>query len=221
MKARRLLYLTSGGMTAHHWQFGASRQEGSFSINERGRHDFARYLAKHPDEAFTLLANLPGERYQIESIPALRGPDRHTIIRRKLEQLYPGTTLTAALSLGYQKASRTNECVLFVALADNDDGLLPWLEALSTTGTPLVAVHSLPMLAGSLFSRLEITEPQCLLFTVQDQSLRQSYLKNGVVHFSRLTSLHRLGPDETAQAILDEASVWPMLRTNSLSCGTM
>lgn len=205
MKSRRLLYLTAQQMVATRWQSGHLDQEGIFAANEGGHQQFAAYLAQHPNDVFILLANVSEEGFQIETIPFVQGADRITIIKRKLGQVFFNAPLTAFLSLGHEKTARKNERLLLAALT-NHDLFAPWLKIISAAAVALSGIYSLPLLAPSLLARLKINERQSLLLTLQDQSIRQSYLEEGNVHFSRLTPLHSLNNDTIAQAFAAEAA---------------
>ena len=204
MKTRRLLYLCAQQLTAYRWHCGALTSEGVFAASVDGQHQFADYLDQHRRGALAILANIAEEGFQIEAIPFLRGADRQAIIERKLGQLFFNTTQTTALSLGYEKNLRKDERVLLAALTDQAF-FAPWLEAIAKARVALAGIYSLPLLAPSLLRRLGIGDERCLLLTVQDHSLRQSYLEKGELLFSRLTPL----PDDSiagiAQAFRGEA----------------
>jgi hypothetical protein len=189
MKTTRLLYLSAHQMAAYRWQSGQLTSEGLFAATEEGHQQFSDYLAQNPKSVFSILANVSEEGFQIETIPFLQGADRKAIIERKLGQLFFNAELTATLSLGYEKARRKDERILLVALTNNTF-FAPWLNAIGYAGVALSGIYSLPLLAPSLFSKLQLVEDHCLLLTVQDQSIRQSYFENGELHFSRLTPLH-------------------------------
>jgi hypothetical protein len=204
MKPRRLIYLSAHQATAFRWQAGALVGEGLFEATEAGRQQFAAYLAQHSGSIFALLANVAEEGFQIETIPFLQGADRKAIISRKLSQLFFNAGLTASLSLGREKSRRKNERVMLAALTNNDF-FEPWLKALDEAGVALSGLYSLPLLGPLLFRKLKITEEHCLLLTVQDQSIRQSYLEKGELHFSRLTPLQNSSIGGIAQTLATEA----------------
>jgi len=203
MKTSRLLYLSAHQMTAYRWHSGELAAEGLFATTAEGHLEFAAYLAQHRDSIFSLLANVSEEGFHIETIPFLRGADRQAVIARKLAQLFFNATLTASLSLGYQKSKRKDERVMLAALTNNDF-FAPWLSALAGARVALAGIYSLPLLAPALLRRLALGEGQCLLLTVQDQSIRQSYFDKGELHFSRLSPLTNSSIGGIAQAFSGE-----------------
>lgn len=204
MAASRLLYLSTHHLSAFAWQSGELTDERSFDASESGQAAFADYLAANSSSVFALLANVSEEGFHIETIPFLRGNDRQAIIARKLGQLFFNAKLQTALSLGHQKSRRKDERIMLAALT-RPEVFAPWLDALASAELPLAGVYSLPLLAPLLLRKLGIPAQPCLLLTIQDQSLRQSYLDNGELHFSRLTPLHNSSIGGIAQTFSSEA----------------
>lgn len=204
MKTSRLLYLNAHQMTAYRWRSGELTSEGVFDADDDGRQRFADYLRHDSRGVFALLTNVSEEGFHVETIPFLRGADRQAVIERKLGQLYFNAALTASLSLGYAKSRRKDERVLLAALT-NKEFLSPWLEAIANQRVPLSGIYSLPLLAPALLRRLAIDGEPCLLLSVQDQSVRQSYFEKGELHFSRLTPLQNSSISGIAQTFSAEA----------------
>ena len=204
MKNSRLLYLSAHQLTACRWQSGELISEGVFATSAEGQQQFVDYLAQYPRSVFAILANVAEEGFQIETIPFLRGTDRQAIIKRKLGQLFFNAALTTSLSLGYEKTKRKDERVLLAALT-NKEFFAPWLEAIANAGVALSGIYSLPLLAPSLLRKLGIEGDQCLLLTVQDQSIRQNYFEKGELIFSRLTPLQNSSIAGIAQTFSAEA----------------
>jgi hypothetical protein len=204
MKPSRLLYLSAHQMTAYRWHAGELRSEGLFAAAPDGHHEFTSYLARNSGCVFAILANISEEGFQIETIPFLRGADRQAVIARKLAQLFFNAALTSYLSLGYEKNKRKDERLMLAALTNNDL-LAPWLDAIAGAGVALGGIYSLPLLAPTLLRKLALGQDQCLLLTVQDQSIRQNYFEKGELHFSRLAPLHDSSIVGIAQTFSGEA----------------
>ena len=204
MNAHRLLYLSAHQMTASLWSADELVDEALFPATETGYRQFSAYLATHPHSVFSILANVAEEGFHIEDIPFLQGADRKVVIARKLEQLYFNAKLTVAQSLGYTKDRRKNERLLLAALTNNDF-FAPWLNAIAQSGAALSGVYSLPLMAPVLLAELNLSDEHCLLLSVQDQSIRQSYFHKGELHFSRLAHLHHSSIGGIAQALSAES----------------
>jgi len=203
MPSRRLIYLTAHQAVVFAWQGGRLGEVQSFPASDSGHAQFADHLADHARSIYLLLVNVAEEGFQTETIPLLRQADRRAIVERKLGQIFFNAPLTTSLSLGYAKARRKDERVLLAALTDHAF-LAPWLARIAAAGAPLAGIHSLPLLGPLLLRALAIGDERCLLLSIQDQSIRQSYLENGRLHFSRLTPLHGNDVEEVAQSFASE-----------------
>lgn len=205
MPNRHLLYLSAHQLSAYVWKAGHLHDDGSFPETEAGLAAFRQYLGSRNKHLFYLLTNVADEGFQQETIPFLHGRDRETVIRRKLAQYFYTTPLTLAIGRGYEKNRRKDEHLLLAALT-NPNQILPWTMALQAAGAPLVGIYSLALLGAPLLQKLRINEARCLLLTLQDQSIRQSFFEKGELHFSRLTPLHDSSIGGIAQAISSEAA---------------
>lgn len=188
MIPRRLLYLDSHRLTAYRWQGGNLVPEGAFENGIDGFDRFADYLKSCGVCQYALLANVAEEGHALESIPYLRGTDRAALIARKVSQHFLGTSLSTAISLGYEKTRRKNEKLLISALT-NPSYFEPWLQRLRACKAALSGIYSVAQLGGLLMKKLGFSPPRALLLTMQDQSIRESYLVDGRVHFSRMAPI--------------------------------
>lgn len=204
MRPQRLLYLSSHQMAAYHWQRGALTCEATFSPTESGLQQFTHHLAQHRNSVFSLLVNVAEEGFHLETIPYLRGADRQAVIRRKLAQTFFNTPLNTAISLGHEKSRRKDERILLAALT-NPAFLQPWLDGIAESEAALSGVYSLSLLGPLLLRKLHIDPEPCLLLSVQDQSIRQSFFDKGELHFSRLTPLQHSSIGGIAQALATES----------------
>ncbi|MBE2260026.1 MAG: hypothetical protein H6942_12590 [Candidatus Accumulibacter sp.] len=205
MNERRLIYLSGHQVSVFRWHAGVLTDEGSFDDSEAGQRAFSGHLLRRSKSIFSLLANVSEEGFQIETIPFLRGDDRRAIIARKLGQLFFNARLTTSLSLGHQKSRRKDERVMLAALTNNEL-FAPWLNAIASAEVALAGIYSLPLLGPLLLKKLGVPPEPCLLLSIQDQSVRQSYLENGELHFSRLTPLQNSSIGGIAQTFSAEAA---------------
>lgn len=196
MISRRLLYLNTHRLSAYVWQAGKLTQEGLFDNDDSGRNAFAGYVANHRHSHFSLLANVAEEGHVIETIPFLQGKDRETLITRKIGQHFLGTPLATSASLGFEKTKRKNERVLLCALTDPGH-FEPWLSRLAQAGAPLKGIYSVAQLGGRLLRKLAVPHERCLLLTLQDHSIRESFVVGGKALFSRMAPL----PDSSIAGI--------------------
>lgn len=204
MRPQRLLYLSAHQMAAYHWHGGALTCEETFSPTETGLQQFTSYLAQNLKSTFSLLVNVADEGFHIETIPYLHGADRKAVIQRKLGQTFFNTPLNAAISLGHEKSRRKDERLLLAALT-KPAFLQPWLDGIRASEAALSGVFSLALLGQLLLKKLHLPPEPCLLLSVQDQSIRQSFFEKGELHFSRVTPLQHSSIGGIAQALATES----------------
>lgn len=182
------LYLNTHRLSAYAWQNGSLLPEGVLENNDEGLAGFTQYLAAHAEGRFTLLVNVAEEGHAHETIPFLRGADRQALITRKIGQQFLGSPLAMATSLGYEKNQRKNEKLLLSALT-NPAHLDPWLQRLDGAEVALSGIYSVSQLGGLLLKKLSLGSSRCLLLSMQDHSIRSTYLVDGQAHFSRMSPL--------------------------------
>jgi len=203
MPQRHLIYFTSSEQKVYGLASGRLHFEARFSADEAGVAEFREFLKSRGGSLFYLLADLAGEDFHEDQIPYLRGGDRQAIIDRRLAQRYRDTRLAAALPLGTISGERRNERVLLASFS-NTQQFEPWLNALSEAGARLAGVYSLPLLAPALAARLGTKQGRCIVVSLNQAGLRQSYVENGKLRFARLESTPDLPPGTVAAFVRSE-----------------
>src|SRR5512134_1611513 len=103
MANKHLLYFTATRVVLYRWAHRRLAIESSFANNEEGAGAFATHLRGLPRSLFYLLVDIVEEDFHQENIPFVRGRDRAALVGRKLAQRYRDTSLSLALSLGYER----------------------------------------------------------------------------------------------------------------------
>ena len=193
LRKKRLLYLTANRLAAYSLSRGKLVADAVFERNDAGLAAFPAYLA-HSRNPYYLVVDVVEEDYHQDTIPFLGRKDRRLVLARKLAQRYRDTSLTLSLSLGYDQGERRNEKVLYASFS-NTQQFQPWLAALEQSEVRLVGVYSTALLAPALIRSAGIKARRCLLVSVQTTGLRQSYVEDGKIRFSRVG---RLNLEDTA-----------------------
>jgi hypothetical protein len=204
MAQRRFLYLTAQQLRAYSWKAGNLVADGTFDAGDQGVADFARYVAGAPKSLHFLVADVSVEDFAQENIPYVRGGDRRALLGRKIAQRYRDTSLALALSLGTLEGARREERILFSSFT-NTQPFQPWLAALRTNEATLVGFYSLALLAPLVAKRLKLTLPRYILESLQIGGMRQSYVENGQIRFSRLGRADPTDPRAAAEACAAES----------------
>jgi len=203
MPARRLLLLDAAGVTAYRWQLGSMLGEARFVPGEAGLTAFREYLVSHGSSLFHLLADVAEEGFQVEEVPYVRGRDRSQLIQRKLAQLYYGTPLTTAISLGRSSEGRRDERLLFSGLSSYAQ-FEPWLAAMREVEAQLVGVYAMPMVLADAVARQIAEFSQALVVSITRAGVRQTFFDRGQLRFSRLSAIDTDGVADIANACASE-----------------
>ena len=205
MPSKRLCYFTSQRVTAYLWEKGELHKEGIFDMNEKGVAEFSTYAAGAPGSLFYVLADVVEEDFFQENVPYVRGTDRRSLLERKLAQRYRDASLALSLSLGSEThAGRREERILYMSFT-NAHQFQPWLEALRSNDARVVGVFSVALVAAQTGKRLGFKGGRYLMVSRQQAGLRQSYIENGRIRFSRLGRVDFSDPRAIAQDCAAEA----------------
>jgi hypothetical protein len=197
--SKRLCYFTSQRVTAYLWEKGELHKEGVFDMNEKGVAEFSTYAAGAPGSLFYVLADVVEEDFFQENVPYVRGADRRSLLARKLAQRYRDASLAIPLSLGSEThAGRREERILYMSFT-NTHQFQPWLEALRSNDARVVGVFSVALVAAQTGKRLGFKGGRYLMVSRQQAGLRQSYIENGRIRFSRLGRVDFSDPRAIAQ----------------------
>ena len=198
MSGKCLCYFTSNQVTAYRWKEGQLHREASFGMSENGVADFSRYVARKPESLFYLLADVVEEDFFQENVPYVRGLDRRALLTRKLAQRYRDASLAVPISLGSEThAGRREERVLYTSIT-NTQQFQPWLDAMRSNRARVAGVFSVPLVAAALGKRLRFKSPSYVMVSLQQAGLRQSYVENGRIRFSRIGRVNLSDPVQIA-----------------------
>jgi hypothetical protein len=204
MAERHVLYFTSDEHALYRSSAGALELVARYQDDEAGVAAFRDYLRGRRGVLFSIVADLAGEDFHEDQIPALRGADREAIVQRRLAQRYRDTRLSAALPLGsVASGERQNERLLLASFT-NTQQFTPWLNALEEAGARLTGVFSVPLLAPALASQLRMRAGRCLVVSANRAGLRQCFVEGGRLRFARLERTLDMAPQALALFVRSE-----------------
>jgi hypothetical protein len=181
-----LFYFTSHRVTAYRWKRGELHKDAAFGVDENGVAGFSKYVGGASGSLFYVLADVVEEDFFQENIPYVRGADRRALLSRKLAQRYRDVSLALPLSLGSEiHAGRREERILYMSFT-NTHQFQPWIEVLRSHEARVVGVFSVALIAALTGKRLRFKGGRYLMVSLQQGGLRQSYVENGRIRFSRL-----------------------------------
>ncbi|MBK8336201.1 MAG: hypothetical protein IPL03_06255 [Sterolibacteriaceae bacterium] len=201
----RILLIDATQLEAWNAHGGRLTLEGQFPASDDGQGAFGRYLAAHRASRLYLLADVVEEGFQYETAPAVSGADRQALLARRQAQYFYGTPLTTALSLGRERAGRRDERYLFAALT-RPAMFEPWLALLRKSEAQVAGLWSTPLLAPALLARIAPALPRALLVSIGRGGIRQTYVEDGKLRFSRLAPQSGASPGDLAAACESEST---------------
>jgi hypothetical protein len=200
----RVFYIASTGLTAYLRRRGELRKEATFTPGEEGIARFAEYVAGNPRSLCYVLADVVEEDFFQENIPYLHGGDRRVLLTRKLAQRYRDTSLALALSLGTETTGRREERILYSSFT-NTQQFQSWLSVLRAAQARIAGVYSVSLLTPLVGRLMRSKSQRYMLVSVQQAGLRQSYVENGRIRFSRLGRMELGDPRSLAEASAAES----------------
>lgn len=204
MTQQYLLLAEDEGLSAYRQEGARLTQVSQFANDESGRTDFFVYLGQNAQASHCLLVNISDEQHIRENIPLLRGADRRSLIARRAARHFRADLPSTSISLGRESGSPPREQLVIAALTDSTK-LDPWLRPLQALGTPCDGIYSLSQQGPALLGRLKSDASNCLLLMQCGKSIRESYLRNGQLIFSRQRPLSSESPREIAECFCQEA----------------
>ena len=206
MAHKLLLYYTAQNVTAYRWKSGELSPEQIFASSDEGVAAFGAYVSENPKALYYLLVDLVEEDFSQETIPAVRGKDRRSLLERKIAQRYRDTSLALALSLGVSSTGGRREEKMLFASFTNTQPFQPWLSVMRSREARLVGVYSVPLIAPLAAKRIGFKSSSFLMVSVSQAGLRQSYVENGQIRFSRLGRVDQNDPRALAESCAQESS---------------
>ena len=204
MGAKRIFFLSSGRLLAHHWGRGQFAERFVFRTDEEGLTQFSQYLQTTAPDPVSLLVDVVEEELREETIPHVMGTDRRALLRNKKTRLFRDATYSFATVQGRETQGRRDDKVLFTALI-RPDMLAPWLGQLSRYKVPLTGIYSLPLLSELLWKKLKLSGGHALLVSMHSTGgLRQSFLQDQQLKLSRLAITPDVGQARYPSYILGE-----------------
>lgn len=198
------LYLAPDGLHS----YGRDKRSGMIAHGEHyppepaGQQAFAQWLeglARHT--TFTILIDLPDERFRIEPLPHVRGRDRKHLRERRQEQVFPDTPFVTHQYLERERSGRRDERILLMALT-RPAAISPWLDAIDAAGHAIRRLQPISTLSAVLAQRLPLPAGPALVAQQTPAGLRVSCIDGPRLLFSRLSPAPSTGPDTSAAAEL-------------------
>jgi hypothetical protein len=190
----QVLYITVDSITWYRIRRDSAVRLGRFSGDAAGYAELGQQLTSTELQPVSILVDLIEEEFREETLPHTVGRDRVRLHGRHAGKLFRTTPFRHHRCLGRQRSGRRDDQVLFSALT-NRDNIEPILGLLDQIGVPVKGVHSVPIITARLLKALALHAVNNLIVTTQpDGGLRETFIREGQVRFSRLAPINDNGP---------------------------
>ncbi|HED18125.1 MAG TPA: hypothetical protein ENI74_01310, partial [Gammaproteobacteria bacterium] len=197
----RILYLADKSVTLFHAGRRSAGAAGRFTLDETGYQQLRETLAGPDAHPVSLLVDLIEEEFREELLPHAYGRDRAKILERRAGKLFRTTPFRYSRVVGRLKEGRRDSRVLFSALT-NSDHVEPLLDLLNDLRIPLAGIYSLPLITHRVIKYLPENNGNILVITEQpDGGLRETFIRDNQVLFSRLAPISDSSPEDYCRII--------------------
>jgi len=201
--SRHFLYLTNARLVSITTRGKRIVMRREFAVSGAGAAQFERYLAALADVPTHIFTDLTEEDFRLDTVPHVGARDREAIVERKLTQMFRNVPYRHAQLQGRESEGRRDDRVLYTAVT-NPEVLRPWLEVIERLKIPLAGIHSAAVFSAVLLEELDLAFPHTLLVTfTPGEAMRQTYLREREIKFSRLTPVD-LEPGQTLGGMIAE-----------------
>ena len=186
---RHFLYLTNTRLVSLVAQGKRIVARREFAVSGAGAAAFEAHLANLHDTRTLVFVDLAEEDFRLDTIPHVGAGDRQAILNRKLTQIFRNTPYRHALLQGREPEGRRDDRVFYTAIT-NPELLRPWVDMLERLAVPMEGIYSAAVFSGVLLQELDLAFANTLLVTfTPGEAMRQSYLREREIKFSRLTPI--------------------------------
>ncbi len=185
MNAKLLVCISRNSVSVAVWR-GKLASTYRYPQTEDGEADFADLLDVSGRIPVHVMVDAVEEDYRFETMPHAVGRDRREMIERKLKQLYRTSPFATASVQERDKNARKDDRYLFSAITDTDF-VDPWLAIIQSRAMPVAGLYPLPTVMPAAIAPLKLRSQDLLVVSRTSAGLRQTFLKNGLFRFSRLT----------------------------------
>ena len=189
---KRIFYFTGHRFSVLHWNGKAFTGACAFEPDTRGLDKFEKYLQQTASMPTKLLIDVIEEDFRQEIVPHVGEKDRAAVVGRMLDRFYRSSKqFTYYEVIGREKTGRKDDRVLLGAITD-PALILPWLDVISRTETPLAGIWTLPLVSKKILKLIGATKGPVMLVSQQvNSTLRQTFFRDGKMISSRQSVINQ------------------------------
>lgn len=189
------------------WQQRKLSDLQTFRNDPDDQDQFVETIRKYREYPVIIIADLIDENFRHDTIVHVGGKDREALLKRKLDFAFRNTRYRIGIVTGRNPDGRKDDRILLSAI-NKPDRIDIWAKLLLQEKMAVQAVTSIAHLLTSFLPLEKLDQEEHLLITKldRDNNLRQTFVKNGKVMFSRLASLNAVPEDRLGVEIHQEST---------------
>ena len=177
-----------------------------YSDFQGGREHLEKFLEARLDYPLIIVNDVIEESFRNETAVHVSANDRRALLERKLSYSFRNTSYRAARITGREASGRRDDTVMLSAIT-KPELVNPWVDLVLSKKIAVQSVNSVAFLTERYLAKFESKSPEHLMIISAEDgtSLRQTFLKQGRVLFSRLTTLPSSDPVTIGASIYQES----------------
>jgi hypothetical protein len=189
---KRIFFFAGHRFAVLHWNGKVFNGGCAFEPDARGLDKFEKYLQQSAKVPTKLLVDVIEEDFRQEVVPHVGQKDRAAVVGRMLDRFYRSSKqFTYYEVIGREKTGRKDDRVLLGAITD-PALILPWLDVIHRTETPLAGIWTLPLVSKKLLKSIGAAKGPVLLVSQQvNSTLRQTFFRDGKMISSRQSVINQ------------------------------
>ena len=189
-KKALVLLLNDSGLQLFSWDNGALTWKSAFRATPSELEEFGNALDGYRDVPVIIVTDLIEESFRHDTVVHVSGGDRAAVLKRKLDFVFRNTNYRLAKVTERETSGRRDDRIMLSAIT-KPDLIEIWVKVLIEKRFAIQSVTSVAHLLQDFaaIGKLDQEEFMLLINAEQGGNLRQTFLRKGMVMFSRLTPM--------------------------------
>lgn len=185
-----VLLINDSGMQLYSWEQGALSFKQAFRATPSELEDFGTALDAFPQYPAIIVTDLIEESFRHDSVVHVSGSDRTAVLKRKLDFVFRNTTYRQAKVTERETTGRRDDRIMISAVT-KPDLIEIWVKVLLEKRFAIQSVTSIAHLMHdfTVIGKLDKEEYLLVINVEPGGNLRQTFIRKGIVMFSRLTPM--------------------------------
>jgi hypothetical protein len=185
-----VLLVNDSGLQFFAWENAALTWRSAFRSSPAELEEFGDALESFRNFPVIIVTDLIEESFRHDTVVHVTGSDRAAVLKRKLDFVFRNTTYRLAKVIERETTGRRDDRILLSAIT-KPDLIEVWVRVLVEKRFAIQSITSVAHLLHDFVAISKLDQEEFLLLINIEQSgnLRQTFIRKGMVMFSRLTPM--------------------------------